>query len=329
MNTVAISIIVPVYKVEKYMYRCIESILAQTLTNFDLILVDDGSPDNCGKICDEYAKKDNRIHVIHKEHSGPDARNAGIDWVFANSDSEWINFVDSDDWVHPRYLESLYQAVADSDLLISSCTVKRTSQYEIAPSIDFCYSVETSEDVYTQFGEHALSYPVARLYHRSMFERIRYPKGKLFEDVFTSYKIFLSVEKIAYIQAPLYYYFYNEEGIVHQQWSPKRMDEFDAYEEQLEYLRHHPEFHKTYKVIQRDYMLEISYSYFKLQESDFQEKDKYLKILSFKMRSALKQYKKSAGIMLKDNTNYYEIAYPKLINYYWKYEALKHKLHKR
>ena len=109
-----ISVIVPVYKVEKYIHRCVDSILSQTFTDFELILVDDGSPDNCGKICDEYAEKDIRIHVIHQENGGLSAaRNAGIDWVFANSDSEWITFIDSDDWVHPEYLERLLCLVLD------------------------------------------------------------------------------------------------------------------------------------------------------------------------------------------------------------------------
>ena len=106
-----ISVIVPVYKVEKYIHRCVDSILTQTFTDFELILVDDGSPDNCGIICDEYALKDNRIHVIHKENGGlSDARNAGIDWAFENSNSEWLTFIDSDDWVHPKYFEAMVRA---------------------------------------------------------------------------------------------------------------------------------------------------------------------------------------------------------------------------
>ena len=95
-----ISVIVPVYKVEKYLHRCVDGILSQSFTDFKLILVDDGSPDDCGKICDDYAKKDNRISVIHKENGGlSSARNAGLDWVFANSKSEYVTFIDSDDWV--------------------------------------------------------------------------------------------------------------------------------------------------------------------------------------------------------------------------------------
>ena len=108
-----ISVIVPVYKVEPYLNRCVDSILRQTYQDFELILVDDGSPDRCGEICDEYARQDSRVHVIHKENGGlSDARNAGIDWVEANSDSQWLIFADSDDWVHPELLARLLDAEA-------------------------------------------------------------------------------------------------------------------------------------------------------------------------------------------------------------------------
>ena len=99
-----ISVIVPVYKVEQFLHRCVESILRQSFYNFELILVDDGSPDSCGDICDAYAAKDNRIHVIHQKNGGLSAaRNSGIDYVMAHSDSHWLDFVDSDDWVHPDF----------------------------------------------------------------------------------------------------------------------------------------------------------------------------------------------------------------------------------
>ena len=325
-----ISIIVPVFNVSSYISNCLDILITKSIEDYQLFLVDDGSFDSSGEICDEYILKDSRIIIIHKNNGGlSDARNVGLDCYFASSDSEWITFIDSDDWVHPQYLEALYNAVKDSGLKISSCNIKRTSQYGIDNIVNTGYTIESAEDVYTQFGEKALSYAVARLYHRSLFEKIRFPKGKLFEDVFTSYKVFLSVDKIAYVEAPLYYYFYNENGIVHQKWSPKRMDEFDAYEEQLEYLSQHPEFIKTYVVIQRDYMQEISYSYYKLQQSDYEYKDYYLDILSDKMRAALKKYGKSAGITIKEHTNYYEIARLKRVNFFWKYQALKRKLIKR
>lgn len=128
MNYPLLSIIVPVYNTEKYLNRCIDSILAQTFMDFELILVDDGSPDNCGAICDENAAKDSRVHVIHQENCGQSAaRNAGIDWVFAHSDSKWISLVDSDDWVHPQMLERLYHAVLEHNVKVSICGYEETS----------------------------------------------------------------------------------------------------------------------------------------------------------------------------------------------------------
>ena len=107
-----ISVIVPVYKVEPYLRKCVDSVLGQTFKDFELILVDDGSPDNCGKICDEYAAADDRVKVIHQANGGLSAaRNAGIDWVMAYSKSEYITFIDSDDWVADTYLERLYEGV--------------------------------------------------------------------------------------------------------------------------------------------------------------------------------------------------------------------------
>ena len=114
-----ISIIVPVYNVEKYIHECVDSIINQTYKNIEIILVDDGSPDNCGKICDEYAKKDNRIKVIHKPNGGlSDARNHGID--VANG--EWLMFIDSDDWIEPNMAEKLLHSALNNkaDLAISS-----------------------------------------------------------------------------------------------------------------------------------------------------------------------------------------------------------------
>ena len=122
-----ISVIVPVYKVEPYLNRCVDSILRQTYQDFELILVDDGSPDRCGEICGEYARQDGRVHVIHKENGGlSDARNAGIDWVEANSDSQWLIFADSDDWVHPELLARLLDAATAFDLKISVCGYQET-----------------------------------------------------------------------------------------------------------------------------------------------------------------------------------------------------------
>lgn len=113
-----VSIIVPVYKVEPYLNKCVDSILAQTFTDFECILVDDGSPDSCGKICDEYVQKDSRVKVIHQENQGLSAaRNSGLDMA----SGAWIVFVDSDDWIEPDAVEVLYRAALQNDADMAVC----------------------------------------------------------------------------------------------------------------------------------------------------------------------------------------------------------------
>ena len=116
-----ISVIVAVYKMPEYLPRCIERILNQTFRDLELILVDDGSPDDCGKICDGYAAADPRVHVIHKQNAGVcAARNTGLDWVYDHSDSQWIFFHDNDDWIHPQTLERMLSAAetVETDICI-------------------------------------------------------------------------------------------------------------------------------------------------------------------------------------------------------------------
>ena len=130
-----ISVIVAVYKMPEYLPRCIEGILNQTFRDLELILVDDGSPDNCGSICDSYASKDPRVHVIHKKNEGVCvARNTGLDWVYAHSDSGWIFFHDNDDWIHPQTLERMLRAALDFQADISICGYQETGGCTAFPS---------------------------------------------------------------------------------------------------------------------------------------------------------------------------------------------------
>ena len=141
-----ISVIVPVYKVEKYLNRCVDSILAQTLSDFELILVDDGSPDNCGIICDDYQSKDNRVVVIHKENGGlSDARNKGIERALTNGESEWITFIDSDDYVNERYLELLFSAAINNQVDLSCCGLKKFNGDSAVGEFDGEYNVFIAE----------------------------------------------------------------------------------------------------------------------------------------------------------------------------------------
>lgn len=227
-----ISVIVPVYKVEPFLARCVDSILAQTFPDFELILVDDGSPDNCPALCDDYARRDSRIRVLHQTNQGLSAaRNAGIDWVFANSDSQWLSFIDSDDWIHPRFLEILYHGAKEHDLPLASCGWQRfeVDSTEIQ-SEDFSVTVTTPEEDYkSRNNDYDVdSYAWRFLYHRDLFREIRYPLGKHWEDLFTTYKLLFQCKAVAHTEAVLYYYFARPDSIARAPWNPKKLDMVDA-----------------------------------------------------------------------------------------------------
>ena len=237
-----ISVIVPVYKVEKYLNRCVDSILNQTFADFECILVDDGSPDNCGIMCDEYAKKDKRVVVIHKENGGlSDARNRGIDWAFQNSDSDWLTFIDSDDWVHSRYLEILFDTVSNNNVKISTCGyIAVKEKKEDKELSDYNVEVDSPENMLKKgysYTEYNFSIACGRLYKKELFNKIRYPFGRLHEDEFTTYKLIYACEKIAVANVPLYYYFQNSEGIMKSELSLGRLsDGLDAFKEQIDFF---------------------------------------------------------------------------------------------
>lgn len=232
-----ISVIVAVYKMPQYLPRCIEGILSQTHQDLELILVDDGSPDECGAICDGYAAKDSRVHVIHKENAGVCvARNTGLDWVYANSDSDWIFFHDNDDWIHPETLERLLRANLGNGTHIGICGYQETTGED--PRI----SQELLEPVLWAPGEfyrqHFVNATVCwgKLYHRSVFEGKRYPPGKYIEDEFLTYRLLFAQEKLVVIPAALYAYFVNPAGISKKTWQPKRLDAWEAYDQQIRFF---------------------------------------------------------------------------------------------
>jgi len=234
-----ISVIVPVYKVERFLHRCVDSILCQTFRNFELILVDDGSPDSCGALCDAYAARDNRIHVIHQENGGLSAaRNTGIDWVMSKSHSHWLVFVDSDDWVHPQYLQQLYTAAEQTLCKMSVCGFLRTEGQALPEDADCSVAALSADDYYCgKYHEGVTAVAWNKLYHRSLFKTLRYPIGKLHEDEFTTYRAVYQAGKVAVISAQLYAYYQNPEGIMRSEWNPRRMHVLEAFEQQIAFAR--------------------------------------------------------------------------------------------
>lgn len=206
MTQSLVSIIVPIYKVEPYLRRCLDSIVNQTYTNLEIILVDDGSPDGCPQICDEYAAKNNRIVVIHKENGGlSDARNAGLDIC----KGEYVSFVDSDDWVEKNYIESLlYIAIKENaDITIGENFISRNKNISINKSYNT--KVYISKDaIFHLLKNNHIAFTVSwgKLYKRELFSSLRFPIGKYHEDEFTTYILFYNSKKIAYTSEILYYY---------------------------------------------------------------------------------------------------------------------------
>lgn len=232
-----ISVVVPVYKVEPYLRRCVDSILQQTYRDFELILVDDGSPDSCGSICDAYAQTDRRIHVIHQKNGGLSAaRNAGIDWVFGNSDSRWFTFIDSDDWIHPQTLERLLQAAEAYNTAVSVCGYAETAGEN--PAVTAESMCACSVDPRWFYCSRFINATVAwgKLYRRELFENVRYPVGKIHEDEFVTYRLLMESGRIAVLEAPLYAYFVNPAGITKKGWSPRKLHAWEAYEQQIAFF---------------------------------------------------------------------------------------------
>ena len=213
MNSPLVSIIIPVYMVESYLRRCLDSVANQTYTNLEIILVDDGSPDNCPQICDEFAVKDKRILVIHKENGGlSDARNAGLDVC----KGEYISFVDSDDWVEENYIECLLalSVKENADIAIGE-NIQTNGICKSPNNISKIQAYSSKEALRHLFTQDHIAFIVSwgKLYRRELFSNLRFPIGKCHEDEFTTYILYYRSKKIIHTNNILYYYFRHSNSI--------------------------------------------------------------------------------------------------------------------
>ncbi len=238
-----ISVIVPVYKVEAYLRRCVDSLLSQTYQKTEIILVDDGSPDGCPAICDAYAGKDDRVRVIHQKNAGlSGARNAGID----AAGGEYLSFVDSDDYVAPDFIQTLYELLTETDSAISQCRfayvqgepLKRDDTAD--RSFKICRGACLMEQLYGP-EEEAVYFVVAwnKLYKRELFKKIRYPEGRIHEDEATTYKLFHEGKKLAFTDRALYGYYTDNAGSITSVFSGKRLQWLTAQEERISFFIEH------------------------------------------------------------------------------------------
>ena len=319
-----ISVIVPVYKVEKYIHRCVDSVLGQTYADFELILVDDGSPDNCGAICDEYAAKDSRVVVLHQQNGGLSAaRNAGIDWAFANSDSQWLTFIDSDDWIHAEYLQRLLDAAVDHNVSVSICGYAQTDGQEPEITSDMVESVLwNTEEFYVKHNVNA-TIACAKLYRKECFREIRYPLGKLHEDEFTTYRILFNFESVTVIAAPLYAYYTNPDGIIGSQASRFREDKYLSYEEQIAFFQENG-FSNACRAQIRQYMCLVFDKLETLSEDNTNLE--FYKLIKRKKQRNFRRYAKK--LLIEDPADAWVLTkvFPKRMWIYWYRKALLQKL---
>ncbi len=236
-----ISVVVPVYNVENYIERCLDSILNQTYRDLEIILVDDGSTDNSGRICDEYEKSDSRIKVIHRENGGLSAaRNTGI----KASCGEYLIFIDSDDYIHPKMLEILAGNLINNQSDIAICGFKKiyddeVTEYEEKPGTTI--SIYSGREACLNMYDDRLAVMTVvawnKLYKRSLFENIFYPEGKIHEDEFTTYKLLYNSGRVVYFDGELYYYVQRKGSITNDEvYSVAHLSILEMNDERIEFF---------------------------------------------------------------------------------------------
>ncbi len=244
-----ISVIIPVYKVEKYLRRCVDSIINQTYRNLEIILIDDGSNDGCSAICDEYAIQDKRVKTIHKENGGlSSARNAGLE----NATGEIIALVDSDDYINSNMFSDMMKQFIENDADIVMCDY----QYAYSDEADSKSNSSNNNPIVTiidgksaqyqanESYERRVTFTVAwnKLYRKELFDGITYPEGRIHEDEARTHRLLYRAKKIAYIEYPYYYYFQRQDSIVGKKVTRVNLQLIDAYLDKLEFYREHNEY---------------------------------------------------------------------------------------
>lgn len=279
-----ISIIVPVYKVEKYLNRCLDSIIAQTFTDWECILIDDGSPDNSGKICDEYADKDNRFIIKHQTNAGVSvARNVGLDSV----QGEYICFVDSDDWVEQTWLEDLYECAIKNNVDMVVCGV---NEHRNSNSTSRVFDLpKKKEDLMLYFIKHPnyMNYLVNKIIKKTLFDKnIRFPVGiSICEDLWVSFRLCFYANAVFSVNKALYNYDRSNENSATNNYKRKYFDDkLYITERIIDFLSQNNCIHKKYSQIVSFYKIYTKLPlllYPSLRDSDlwnktFPESNKYI-----------------------------------------------------
>lgn len=233
-----VTVVVPVYQVSRWLRRCLDSILSQSYSSLQIILVDDGSTDGSGEICDDYSARDSRVEVIHQDNRGlAAARNLGVEVARG----EWLTFIDSDDWVHTDFIAQLHELTCHG-VDIAMCDLARVSDAGDVPDDQNNRSPhlwDTEEALRAFLGPRHTSMTIAcaKLIRRRLFDDVTFPVGRLHEDEFTTYRLIANAASAAFTERRLYYYFQNPKGITGGGLSARhRRDLVDAYAERVQFL---------------------------------------------------------------------------------------------
>lgn len=307
-----ISIIVPVYNVEKYLEKCVNSIVNQTYKNLEIILVDDGATDSSGKLCDELAKIDNRIKVYHKENGGlSDARNYGVE----RATGDYIGFVDSDDYIDSEMYGKLYEAIKKENVDVAECNLKiiYTDREELFTEQKY-YNVYTKQEYLEEYLkiEKIFGSACVRLIKSDIAKKLKFPVGKLYEDTYYAYDLIEKVDRYVIMNNPYYNYLMRENSITNTKFNPRIFDLIEIVEK----------FRKTtyenYPGLKEAADCRKMYAYFSvlnsiLLEKNYRDNEYYLEILSYFKRNYISLLKnkyinrnrKLSVILIKLNIDLY------------------------
>lgn len=312
-----ISVIVPVYNVEKYLHECVDSILAQTFTDFELILINDGSQDNSGAICDGYASKDSRITVIHQENQGQAvARNNAI----AIAKGDWIHFVDSDDLIHAQMLEILYSAV-DENTQMSSCNLYKDDNLSgdfWAPKSECNFKKHpiNDDELISLFNDkHHYWIACAKLIKKEIIEKYPFTPGRIYEDNGVVFKWFNATKFVNITDEQLYFYRTTPKSTTNIDFSLKKLDVLWAFQEQIKYYES-TDFNRIKKLVNITYANICAGMYLKLlEDSQYTNEAK-------KLKKELKTFVRGKKKIIEYNNFLYGVLYPKPIRIIFRLERL-------
>lgn len=262
-----VSIIIPVYNVKKYLPRCMESVLAQSLREFEVLLVDDGSTDGSGALCDEYARADERVQVFHQENGGlSQARNTGL----AHAKGEYLTFVDSDDFLHPQFLMELVTLLRDTGAQVSVCRylpveegAEPIEESQGPAQSPVCLSGRQAVEKIVLESRRFMITAWGKLYSAGLAQWLRFPQGRLHEDEFVTYKVFFQAQKVAVSSKRYYYYLQRGGSIIRQSFQEKRLDKLDALREAVSFFEQRGE-QQLSRAAKKRYLLNVQIAWYRV-----------------------------------------------------------------